>query len=340
MIEVDGLTRSFGGRPAIRNVSFRVGKGEILGFLGPNGAGKTTTLRVLTCYLPADSGTARIDGLDVFEHSLEVRRRIGYLPESPPLYREMIVRDYLAFVARIRGIAPARRKSMVSASVERCGLGGVEGRLIGNLSRGYRQRVGLAQALVHDPPVVILDEPTVGLDPEQIVEIRGLIRSLGGDHTVILSTHILPEVAVTCSRVAIISYGEIVQEGSLAGLAGGDGDHEQVRLRVARDSGEVRAALAALPWIRSVRPGEGPGVYVMDTSREERAREEISRAAVERGWGLLEIAPVTRSLEEIYLEATRRLGGRDGGDPAEGLTGGVEEGERPRAAAAAGGGAS
>jgi len=338
VIEAVGLTRSFGGRAAIRNVSFTVGKGEILGFLGPNGAGKTTTLRILTCYLPADSGTARIDGLDVLEDSIEVRKRIGYLPENPPLYREMIVRDFLMFVAKIRWIPAPRRKAMVQAAIERCGLAGVERRLIGNLSKGFRQRVGLAQAMVHDPPILILDEPTVGLDPEQIVEIRGLIRSLGGDHTVILSTHMLPEVAVTCSRVAIISYGEIVQEGSLEGLAEAGRDHEQIRLRVARDSQDVRRALAELPWTRAVRAGEGPGEYFMDTSREGRAREEISRLTVESGWGLLELTPVTRSLEEIYLEATRRLPGREGETPPGGAPAAEEERERSSAAAAAGGG--
>lgn len=311
MIRVLGLSKSFGGRPAIRGVTFGVGRGEILGFLGPNGAGKTTTMRILTCYLPPDSGRAEVDGLDVFERSMEVRKRIGYLPETPPLYPEMLVWSYLEFVAKLRGIPRGRRRSSVESAMERCGLSEVHGRLIGNLSKGFRQRVGLAQALVHEPPVLVLDEPTAGLDPEQIVEIRELIRSLGGDHTVILSTHILSEVAVTCTKVAIISYGEIVQEGSLSGLVSSAEDHVEIRLRVARDSSEVREALSTLPWARRVAPGDEAGIYHMEVSGESRAREELARLLVERGWGLLEMTPLTRSLEEIYLEATRRLPAAD-----------------------------
>src|SRR5437867_707223 len=209
VIEVLNLSKAFGGRPAIKGLSFKVEKGEILGFLGPNGAGKTTTMRVLTCYMPPDSGTARVGGHDVFENPIEVKRRIGYLPETPPLYLEMSVRSYLDFVAKIRRVPRGQARAKVDAAIERCGLTSVTPRVIGNLSKGFKQRVGLAQAILHDPPVLILDEPTVGLDPEQIIEIRNLIRSLGGDHTIILSTHILPEVTVTCSRVAIVSYGEI-----------------------------------------------------------------------------------------------------------------------------------
>jgi ABC-2 type transport system ATP-binding protein len=315
LIQVRELSKAFGGRPAVKGVSFTVARGEILGFLGPNGAGKTTTMRILSCYMPADSGSALLDGLDLFDSSMEVRRRIGYLPESPPLYREMIVGDYLDFVARIRAIARKERRSRVASAIERCGLGEVRGRLIGNLSKGYRQRVGLAQALVHDPPILILDEPTVGLDPEQIVEIRELIRSLGGDHTVILSTHILSEVAVTCSRVAIISHGSIVQEGSLEGLAASGADHEQVRLRLSRDGDQMAEALGQIPWVLGVARGGERGTYTLSISREARAREELARSVVERGWGLLELTPLARTIEEIYLDATRGLPQRGAGAP-------------------------
>ena len=306
MIEVVGVSKAFGGRPAIRGVSFRVGKGEILGFLGPNGAGKTTTMRILTCYLAPDEGSARVDGFDVWSDPIEVKRRIGYLPETPPLYGEMTVRSYLEFVARIRAIPASGRRAAVDAAMERCGLTSARGRLIANLSKGFRQRVGLAQAIVHDPPVLILDEPTVGLDPEQIIEIRELIRSLGGGHTIILSTHILPEVTVTCSRVAIISYGEIVQEGSLEGLAGGK-DVERIRVRIARDSEGVGRELGLVEGVVSVAPAGDESGYLIEIRPGATAREKIAVAAVTHGWGLLEMTTVTRSLEEIYLEATRRL---------------------------------
>ena len=307
MIEVLNLSKSFGGRSAVKGVTFRVGKGEILGFLGPNGAGKTTTMRILTCYMPPDEGTARVDGLDVFEKSMDVRRRIGYLPENPPLYNEMVVRPFLDFVAKIRGVPKLQRRARVDAAVERCGLNGVTGRLIGNLSKGFKQRVGLAQAILHDPPVLILDEPTAGLDPEQIIEIRGLIKSFGGEHTIILCTHILPEVTVTCSRVAIISYGEIVREGSLEGLATGNASVEKIRLRVARDSELVGGGLRRVAGVVSVAPAVEAGTYVVEIERETSAREAVAAEVVRAGWGLLELTTVTRTLEEIYLEATRRL---------------------------------
>jgi len=210
MIEVQNLTRVFGDKVAIDNISFKVEKGEILGFLGPNAAGKTTTMRILTCYLPATSGTVKISGFDIFDDSLEVRKRIGYLPENPPLYKEMVVDDYLYFVAKIKGVDSKERKKKVAASVERSPIGTVRGRIIGKLSKGYRQRVGLAQALLHDPEVLILDEPTSSLDPKQIIEVRELIKTLDGDHTIILSTHILPEVSMTCERVIIINEGKLV----------------------------------------------------------------------------------------------------------------------------------
>jgi len=307
VIEVHGLTKSFGGRAAIKQVSFSVGKGEILGFLGPNGAGKTTTMRILTCYMPPDSGSATIGGFDVFEKPMEVKRRIGYLPETPPVYPEMSVRAYLEFVARIRKVPPSQVRQKVGAAIDRCGLTQVAPRVIGNLSKGFRQRVGLAQAILHDPPVLILDEPTVGLDPEQIIEIRNLIKSLGGERTIILSTHILPEVTVTCSRVAIISYGEIVQEGSLEGLAGAGSGAERLRVRVARDGDAAAAALRQVEGVASVASLGDPGGFLVESRAGDAVREEIARAAVRGGWGLVELTPVTRTLEEIYLEATRRI---------------------------------
>ena len=218
MIEVRNLTKRYGELTAIQDVSFTVGRGEILGFLGPNGAGKTTTMRILTGYMPASGGTATVDGFDVFESSFEVRKRIGYLPESPPLYLDMTVDGYLRFVARIKGVAKADLDGATDRAVETCGLAEVRHRLTGHLSKGFRQRVGLAQALIHDPPVLVLDEPTIGLDPRQIIEIRKLIRRLSGNRTVILSTHILPEVSQICEKVVILAAGRVALEGRMDDL--------------------------------------------------------------------------------------------------------------------------
>src|SRR6188472_3365773 len=212
MIDVQQITKRYGQHTAIDRVTFSVAKGEVLAFLGPNGAGKTTTMRILTCFMPPTEGRATVAGYDCLEQSMDVKRRIGYLPETPPVYQELTVQEYLRFVGRLRGLAGAVLTTAMSREIERLGLGSVQHRLIGNLSRGYRQRVGLAQALIHDPPVLILDEPTVGLDPRQIIETRSLIRSLAGDHTVILSSHILPEVSATCQRIVIISDGKLVAE--------------------------------------------------------------------------------------------------------------------------------
>ncbi len=230
MIEVRNLTKRYGDLVAVRQVSFRADKGQILGFLGPNGAGKTTTMRIITGYMPATSGTVEVAGFDIFEQSQEVRRRIGYLPESPPLYNDMTVWAYLEFVGRIKGMAKADLRERIDRVVERCGLGEVTRRLCGHLSKGFRQRVGLAQALIHDPSVLVLDEPTIGLDPRQIIGIRGLIRELSGERTVILSTHILPEVQQLCQKVVIINRGRIVVEGLLPDLTQGQ-SLEEVFLR-------------------------------------------------------------------------------------------------------------
>jgi gliding motility-associated transport system ATP-binding protein len=221
MIEVANLSKRYGDLPAVRDVSFTAADGQILGFLGPNGAGKTTTMRIITGFMPATSGTVRVDGFDVFDQSTEVRRRIGYLPENPPLYNDMSVEGYLRFVARLKGVRRADVPTALERVLETCGLTGVRNRLLGHLSKGYRQRVGLAQALIHDPPVLVLDEPTIGLDPRQIIEIRSLIKTLGAKRTVVLSTHILPEVSQVCDKVVIINDGRIVIEDQLSNLTRG-----------------------------------------------------------------------------------------------------------------------
>ncbi len=242
MIEVAHLSKRYGDLTAIHDVSFTASTGQILGFLGPNGAGKTTTMRIITGFMPATSGTVRVEGYDVFEQSQEVRRRIGYLPENPPLYNDMTVASYLRFAARLKGMGRAAVEAGLERVLETCGLGQVAHRLCGHLSKGYRQRVGLAQALIHDPPVLVLDEPTIGLDPRQIIDIRRLIKSLGANRTVVLSTHILPEVQQVCDKVVIISDGRVVVEDSLEHLTEGT-TLEQVFIRsIAREAGEARAA--------------------------------------------------------------------------------------------------
>jgi ABC-2 type transport system ATP-binding protein len=306
MLEVSDVSKTYGTRTVVNRVSFSVSKGEILGFLGPNGAGKTTTMRIVTGYVPASSGTARVAGFDVQDHPLEVKRRIGYLPEHPPLYREMLVRSYLEFVARIRGVPGRQMRPRIDRALERCGLTSVQGRLIGLLSKGYQQRVGLAQAILHEPDVLILDEPTVGLDPTQIREIRELIKGFAGEHTVILSTHMLPEVTMTCSRVLIINEGRIAAEDTLEGLAARGGRQVKVTIRLARPDGGTDAALQGVPGVRLAAPQEGiHGGFVLEMDEGRDAREAIAALAVQRGWGLLEMRPVTVSLEEIFIRIVR-----------------------------------
>jgi ABC-2 type transport system ATP-binding protein len=263
-------------------------------------------MRIVTGYVPPSSGTARVAGFDVQDHPLEVKRRIGYLPEHPPLYREMLVRSYLEFVARIRGVAGRQMRPRIDRALERCGLTAVQGRLIGLLSKGYQQRVGLAQAILHEPDVLILDEPTVGLDPTQIREIRELIKGFAGEHTVILSTHMLPEVTMTCSRVLIINEGRIAAEDTLEGLAARGGRKVKVTIRVARPDGGSEAALQSVPGVSQVAPQEGThGGYVVEMDEGRDAREAIAALAVQRGWGLLEMRPVIVSLEEIFIRIVR-----------------------------------
>lgn len=306
MIQVTNLVKVYGGRAVVDDVSFSVSKGEILGFLGPNGAGKTTTMRILTGYVPPTSGTASVAGFDVQEDPIEVKRRIGYLPEHPPLYREMVVRPFLRFVATIRGVPRADVNRRVDRAMERCGLASVSGRLIGNLSKGYQQRVGLAQAILHDPEVLILDEPTIGLDPTQIREIRDLIKGFAGDHTVILSTHILAEVTMTCSRVLIINDGRIAAQDTLEALAARGERTRRLQVRLARDGDGVAAALREVPGVLAVgRDVGGDGAWIVEYSGDRDPREAIAARAVERGWGLLEMRTLTLSLEDIFIRIIR-----------------------------------
>jgi len=306
VIEVSGVTKKYGERAAVDGVGFTVSRGEILGFLGPNGAGKTTTMRILTGYVPPTSGTARVAGFDVQENPIEAKRRIGYLPEHPPLYIEMLVRPFLRFVATIRDVPRKEINARVDRAIERCGLTAVADRLIGHLSKGYQQRVGLAQAILHDPDVLILDEPMVGLDPAQIIDIRQLIKSFAGAHTVILSTHILAEVTMTCNRVLIINEGRIAADETLEQLAARGERTRRVTLRLARPGDGVVGPLRAIPGVLSVsRDGGQDGAYVVETEGSRDLSEQIAQVVVTHGWGLLEMRPVTRSLEDIYIRITQ-----------------------------------
>ncbi len=308
LIEVEHLSKAYSGTVAVADISFRVERGEILGFLGPNGAGKTTTMRILTGFLPATSGTARVAGFDVFEQSLQVRRHIGYLPENPPLYPDMTVEGYLDFVARIKNVLPEDRRNRVNAAIAMTNLEEYRSELIKRLSRGYKQRVGLAQALVHDPDVIILDEPTVGLDPKQIIEVRHLIKSLRGSHTIILSTHILPEVSMTCDRVVIINKGRIAAvdtpENLTAQLRGGN----LVRLEVRADGDALQQALRQISGVRNISVEALPDGARLRAAVETEAgsdlRSRIAATIVGRGWELYELRAVSLSLEEIFLQLT------------------------------------
>ena len=316
MIEVRELSKHYGEVTAIEDVTFRAETGQIMGFLGPNGAGKTTTMRILTCYLPPSSGTATIDGFDVAEESMEVRRRIGYLPELPPLYTDMTVDAYLGFVARIKGVPAASLSPRIDETMEKTGIAQVRDSLIGHLSKGFRQRVGLAQALVHDPRVLILDEPTVGLDPKQIIEIREMIKSLRGEHTIILSTHILPEVSMTCEKVVIIDRGRIVGQGSPESLTEQLKEGELLRARVAGPREEVLGLLQGLPGVLEAKEesgGEEPapdeGVYVVTAAPGQDLRDPLSKAVVDRGYGLRELRSLDMTLEDIFLRLTSEAEG-------------------------------
>jgi ABC-2 type transport system ATP-binding protein len=304
VIEVEHVSKVFNGRKAVDDVSFKVEKGEILGFLGPNGAGKTTTMRILTCYMPSTEGTARVAGYDVFDQSIEVRRRIGYLPENPPIYPEMTVDSYLSFVAAIKGTRSNQRKSQVDEAVDKCNLGEVRKRIIGKLSKGYKQRVGLAQALLNNPEVLILDEPTLGLDPKQIHEVRALIKSLASTHTVILSTHILPEVSMTCNRVVIINKGKVVAKDTPEGLAHQMRGAERISLTVEGPVEAVREKLQSIDGVLNIQidsAGENQAVFTVECELNSDLRRVLAATVVSQNWGLLELRGVSMSLEDVFI---------------------------------------
>jgi ABC-2 type transport system ATP-binding protein len=307
VIEVQHLTKRYGRVTAVDDVSFSVARGEILGFLGPNGAGKTTTMRILTGYMPATEGRAIVAGFDVFDQPVDAKRRTGYLPESPPLYPDMTAREYLSFVAKIKGVPPNERKARVDGVMDRTRVTDMADRQCGKLSKGYRQRVGLAQALIHNPDVLILDEPTAGLDPKQIIETRELIKALAGDHTIILSTHILPEVSQTCQRVVIINKGRVVAVDTPDNLTGRLRGSETMYLEVDTGGDEVAPTLEAVGGVTKVQIAgrqDGIAAIEIESAQGRDVRRELARTIVNRGWGLLELRPVKMSLEEIFLHLT------------------------------------
>jgi ABC-2 type transport system ATP-binding protein len=304
VIEVEHLSKVYNGRKAVDDVSFKVEKGEILGFLGPNGAGKTTTMRILTCFMPSSEGTARVAGYDVFDQSIEVRRRIGYLPENPPLYPEMTVESYLNFVAKIKGAKSNQRKAQVGEVLEKCSLGDARSRIIGRLSKGYKQRVGLAQALLNNPEVLILDEPTIGLDPKQIHEVRSLIKGLGSSHTVILSTHILPEVSMTCNRIVIINKGKVVAMDTPEGLTRQAKGAERIALTVEGPSDAICEKIKSVDGVLSVQAGagnDGPVTFTVESTLNSDLRPTLAAVVVNEGWKLFDLRDVSMSLEDVFI---------------------------------------
>ncbi len=307
MIEVRNLTKKYGEFVAVDDISFSVPTGQVLGFLGPNGAGKTTTVRILTCYMPPTSGTVTIDGNDVVEQSMEVRRKIGYLPESAPLYTEMDVIEYLEFVLALRGGGNGDRSKRIRHVVEMCGLGDVIAKNISELSKGYKQRVGLAQAMIHDPEILVLDEPTVGLDPNQIVEIRNLIKMLGREKTVVLCTHILPEVEATCDHVMIINKGKIVANGTPDSLQRSLAGKAVIRLEINQSPETIRPVLMEIEGIEAVKTTHQDGTSKCEVVCRQGSdpREAIFRKAVGASWVLLEMSQEASSLEDVFREMTK-----------------------------------
>lgn len=312
MIKVTDLTKRYARTVAVDQISFEVAKGQIVGFLGPNGAGKTTTMRMLTCFLPPSAGTATVAGFDVLEQPLEVKKRIGYLPETPPIYPEMETVEYLRFVGKLKGLSGAALQKRIDYVCERCAVVDVKGKLLGKLSKGYRQRVGLAQAIIHNPDVLILDEPTAGLDPKQINETRDLIKDLAGEHTIILSTHILPEVEQTCEQVIIINKGKLVATDSVRNLQARARGAESVVIEVAGRAGPLDKAivehkLQQVPGVSQVvckRQGDTQAVFEVESEKGRFVRGDLARAVVQAGWDLNELRPSAMSLEEIFLQLT------------------------------------
>ena len=312
MINARHLSKNFGPTRALQDITFEVAKGEVLGFLGPNGAGKTTTMRILTCYHPADTGTATIAGFDVFENPLEVRRLIGYLPENNPLYTDMGIVDYLEFIAHVRGIPSSKKRAQIKYVVELCGLQSELRKDIGELSKGYRQRVGLAQALIHDPDILILDEPTIGLDPTQIIEIRELIKTIGGEKTIILSSHILPEVSATCDRIIIINQGEIVGSGIPEEMAARAKGGEITYITIRGPLEKVQQKLKTVDTIKEVinctSKGEGLNQFEIKSDIGVDLSEELFFLVTHNGWSLTELYKEVANLEDIFLKLTTKEG--------------------------------
>ena len=307
MIEVQNLTKYYGTKMAVENITFTVEKGDVLGFLGPNGAGKSTTMKIISGYLSPTEGTVKIDGLDIIENSLDVRKRIGYLPEHPPLYLEMSVKDYLAFAAKIKGVERKNIKSSIDNIVEKCGLQKYYTVQCNELSKGYRQRVGIAQAMIHNPMILILDEPTIGLDPIQIIEIRELIKSFGGEHTVILSTHILPEVEMTCERVVIINDGILVAQDSTSDLRARVDKSDQLILHVRGDTSHLHSKLKNIDGISSISEVESEGntkTYKINSDNNIDVRPGIARVVINNDLELLELKNISMTLEEIFIKVT------------------------------------
>ncbi|MBD3184673.1 ATP-binding cassette domain-containing protein [Candidatus Poribacteria bacterium] len=319
MIEVENLTKRYGDFTAVKEINFRIEKGEVIGFLGPNAAGKSTTMRIITCFMPATEGTVRVDGYDVFDDSMEVRKRIGYMPENVPLYTEMSVKSYLHFMAKIKGVPRSQRNNRVDEVINACGLDNFRNRATGKLSKGYRQRVGLAQALVHNPQVLILDEPTIGLDPRQIIEIRNLIKSFGGDHTVLLSTHILPEASMICNRIIVINEGKIagtvgLMDGKVINI-----QHEgaervdleklgNIHLQVKGNTEEIIDQLKAIENIDDVQLThyeDKVGFYNITHEMGSDIRPQLAKIIIQNGSELMELRPMEMTLEDAFLELTR-----------------------------------
>ena len=305
MIDVQHVTKQYGQFTALKDISFSIQKGEIVAFLGPNGAGKTTTMRILTGFMPPSSGSVRIAGFDCLEEPWEVKKHIGYLPEAPPLYLELTVKEYLTFVGRIKRLEPDELQERMNLIIQQTGLQDVQGRVIGHLSRGYRQRVGLAQALIHNPPVVILDEPTTGLDPNQIIEIRDLIKSLAGSHTIILSTHLLAEATAICQKVIIIHQGQIVAIDTPEQLGTKLRESEILHLTVKQPDPDLRETLGKISGVIHVSHGPTPTTYVIETHIGEDVREEVTKLVVAQNVGLLELTTQTVSLEDVFKVLTK-----------------------------------
>ena len=316
MIKVENLSKSYGATQAINNVSFSVEKGTILGFLGPNGAGKTTTMRILTGYIPASGGSAEIDGYEVHENPMAVREKIGYLPETPPLYPDMTVRDFLAFVAKIKGVPKGDRTSKVKKAIASCQLEDRTNTIIRKLSKGYRQRVGIAQAIVHEPPVIILDEPTVGLDPRQIIEVRNLIKSLAGERTIILSTHILPEVSMTCDLVTIISKGKIVATDTPNKLLGHLSANTGYEIEVEGDTELILPPLKKILGVKSVttetlKDTDNRHLLKIELDNNDDSGKNIASLIVTQGLGIYEMRRIKPSLEDVFLQLTTTESGEE-----------------------------